>query len=161
LKYFTYELFQALNDERLDEEKMQGIERKWENNCRLYWDNFRSLSKRIPTEIYNKFSFRGFHDDRLENIKVEHTSLFHMNIHLFITGEKESWQLTFCDIRSLTYNHLNKGPVPIFHPKCDDWAYEEFLPIDDKTLSFEVLCSSGANIKIIYEDDNISMQRLI
>ncbi|WP_445486455.1 hypothetical protein [Niallia sp. 03133] len=160
MKYFTYELLTSLNNDSLSEEQLQVIEKQWENNGLLYSKVFKGLLGRIPNEIFTSFMNNEFHDYLLEKIQVEHTSLLHMNIHFILTNNEDSWKLSFTNISSLRYNHLNDSPFPIFNPEVDVWVKEELLPLDDNNLSFEVLLSSGANIQVSFKNKNIQLQKL-
>ncbi|WP_419962327.1 hypothetical protein [Psychrobacillus sp. BM2] len=42
----------------------------------------------------------------------------------------------------------------------DDWLYEELLPINESTLSFEVVLSSGGNVLLHFRDKSVSMKKL-
>ncbi len=161
MKYFTYDLLTTINNESLNEEKIEAAEQQWYNNSVLYAKNFNNLIDRLPKEVYARFKNYGFHDYQLEKLVLDHTSLLHTNIDLILQNGEENWKLSFSNISNLRFNHLNQDvPCPIFSPTIDSWEAAEFLSVDDDTLSFEVLFTSGANIQINFKNNNITMKKL-
>ncbi|ALC83105.1 MULTISPECIES: hypothetical protein [Bacillus] len=161
MKYFTYDLLTTINHEGLNEEKIEAAEQQWNNNSVLYAKTFQSLIDRLPFEVYDRFNGFGFHEYQLEKLALGHTSLLHTNIDLILENDNERWKLSFINISNFKFNHLNQGAInPIFNPTLDSWVQEEFLSVDDDTLSFEVLFASGANIQIYFKNNNITMEKL-
>lgn len=161
MKYFTYDLLKTINNESLSGGKIEEAEKQWNKNALLYSEIFNNLSDKLPIEVYNRFKNYGFHDYQLQKLEIEHTSLFHTDVHLTITDEVKAWKLSFINITSLQFKHLNTDePCPIFNPESDDWVESEFLQLDDRTLSFEVLFTSGANLQVSFINGNVLLQQL-
>ena len=93
-------------------------------------------------------------------MEIEHKSLLHSNIHLTVTSD-DTWILSFENVSFFQYRHLNyDNEQPIYNREIDDWLYEELLPLNDSTLSFEVVLSSGGNILLHFPNKLVSMKRL-
>ncbi|OEH94090.1 hypothetical protein [Bacillus solimangrovi] len=160
MKYFTYDLISTMNHGGLNREIIEEAEQQWNDNGSLYWKSYKNLINRLPTHIYNRFIKFGFHDYELEKLTIDHISLFNTNIDLILTDERKLWKLSFDDIQTFKFKHLYQNSYRIFAPTTDSWLQEEFLSVDDETISFEVLFSSGANIQIYFKDKNIKMEQL-
>ncbi|MBP3951823.1 hypothetical protein [Bacillus suaedae] len=162
MKYFTYDLLTALSNESLGEAKLDELEEEWGKNRDLYWEQYASLSNRLPKEVFQRFDTYGFHDYLLEKVVINHSNLINTTIQLTVSNEKEKWRLTFTDVFSFSFHHLNKDkPAPILSPEQDLWTREEFLPVNNKIISFEVICHSGANLKIEFKDNGISLEEVL
>ena len=158
MKYFTYDLLTLMNNESLKREIINSAEQVWINNAEEYSKIYSQLIEILPIDVFTRFSKVGFHDYKLEELNIQHQSLFHTNIELILKDERDHWKLLFKDISSFSFKHLNKNiQAPIFEPTIDTWVKEEFLPIDHNTLSFEVLFSSGANLQITFDKQNINL----
>lgn len=42
----------------------------------------------------------------------------------------------------------------------DDWGYDEFLPIDEQTLSHEILFASGSTMLIHFKNGNVFVAKV-
>ena len=145
----------STNDEDLDK-----LENQWVESAKKYKEIFSTLSNRLPQDIFERFNSWGFHDYRLIKMEIEHKSLLHSNIHLTVTSD-DTWILSFENVSFFQYRHLNyDNEKPIYNREIDDWLYEELLPLNDSTLSFEVVLSSGGNILLHFPNKLVSMKRL-
>lgn len=161
MKYFTYELLTSINNGSLEDSKLEELENTWGKNRDLYWEQFSLLSDRLPKDVYSRFNTQGFHDYLIEKVEIKHTNLLNTSIDLFVSNSEKQWKITFDNIISFNFDHLNKdNPAPIFSPEQDLWVYEELIPVNNKIISFEVLCQSGANLKVEFKDSEISIQEL-
>ncbi|WP_445506180.1 hypothetical protein [Niallia sp. 03190] len=166
MKYFLYDLLIAQNRDDISEEELNRVDKEWQRNEAEYHEVFKILSDRLPQDVFKHFSSWGFHDYRLIKIEIQHKSLRHVIVHFTIScnAEKEEdnklWMLSFEDVSFFEMQHYNyDNPTPIFHPDMDDWLYEEFIPINQSTISFEVLFSSGGNVKLRFPDKSVSIKR--
>jgi len=161
MKFFTYDLLTTINNESFNEEKIEAAELDLKNNSVLYAEIFHDLADKLPSEVYKRFKGFGFHDYQLEKLIIDHSSLLHTNIDIILENEDDRWKLSFTDISTFKLIHLNQNVLqPVFDPTLDTWAQEEFIPLDGDNLSLEVLFNSGANIQIIFNKNNITMQKL-
>lgn len=62
----------------------------------------------------------------------------------------------------ITYKHIKQFNVNYKEAEgwgdrrgFDDWGYDEFLPIDEQTLSHEILFASGSTILICFKNGNV------
>ncbi|WP_407270212.1 hypothetical protein [Radiobacillus sp. PE A8.2] len=69
--------------------------------------------------------------------------------------------MSFEKVSFSQYQHYNyDNEKSIFHREIDEWLYQEFLPIDQLTISFEVLFSSGGNVLLHFPDKSGSIKRI-
>ena len=159
MKYLEYEMHLAQNMDFLNDEELEKLNNQWMDNAKQYRNVFTTLSNRLPKDIFNRFNTWGFHDYRLIKMEIEHTSLLHLNIHITVSSD-DTWTLSFENVSFFQFQHLNyDNDKPIYNREIDDWLYEELLPIDESTLSFEVVLSSGGNILLHFSDKSISMTK--
>ena len=164
MRYFLYELFEAQNRDDVVGEALVKVDAQWEENVAAYEHVFTSIHDRLPTSIVQHFSGWGFHDSRIINIEFEQTSFLRLHVHLTISNaaarkkDEKLSRLSFQDVSHVQFQHLNaRNDASVLQLEMDDWLYEEFLPIDDNTLSFEVLLSSSANILIHFPNHGVTM----
>jgi len=166
LKYYLYDLIEAQNMDNTSEEKLIQIDKQLEQNILAYQQIFHSLKERLTPEVYEHFNGWGFHDCRLIKIEFEHKSLLNLNVNLIISNNTEKKKdekflvLSFKNVSNFHFQHLNsQNEASVFHREIDDWLYQEFLPIDNTTLSFEVIFSSGANISLHFPNNNVTLEK--
>ncbi|MEI5906642.1 hypothetical protein WAK64_06175 [Bacillus spongiae] len=161
MKYFDYDLMTSMNNGSLSEEEIEAAERQWNNNSAIYAKTFSSLIGRLPHEVYTRFKGWGFHDYELEKLAIHHTSLLDTTIDFFLKSDSDRWKLSFFNISTFHFNHLTQDTfAPIFNRTVDSWLAEEFIVVDDHTLSFEVLFLSGANIQLTLKNKNMMLEKL-
>ncbi|MEH7388279.1 hypothetical protein V7147_23200 [Bacillus sp. JJ1521] len=69
--------------------------------------------------------------------------------------------MSFNNVSFFQFQHFNyDNDKPIYNRETDDWLYEEFLPINESTLSFEVVLSSGGNILLHFPNKSVSIKKL-
>ncbi|WP_186580375.1 hypothetical protein [Aquibacillus kalidii] len=160
MEFFLYDLVVAQNIDSKSDEELEKLEDKWMKNLRKYNEIYGTLSERLPQDIFNHFNSWGFHDYQLVKMEIEHTSLLHSDIH-FTLSNNNKWRLSFEDVSFFQFKHLNyDNNTPIFNREVDSWLYEEFLPFDESTLSFEVTFSSGGNILLHFPDKSVSLKKI-
>ena len=148
------------------EEAHIQINKQWEQNHLAYQQIFLSLEDNLPSNVFQHFNGWGFHDFRLVKMDLEHKSLLKLNVNFTIANDaakkkdEKSWVLCFKNVSQFQFQHLNfQNEACVFHREIDDWLYQEFLPVDESTLSFEVLFSSGANILLHFPNNNVTLEK--
>jgi hypothetical protein len=99
----------------------------------------------------------GFHDWKLKKLDIIHSSYGTKNpveVNILISDD---------DLYKITYSGIKK--IEISYKEdiderrgFDDWGYCEFLPVNDKIFSHEILFASGASIQIHFS--KISIKRV-
>lgn len=99
-------------------------------------------------------------------MEFEHTSFLKLNVDFIISNDaaknkdEKFWILSFKNVSQFQFQHLNaRNEACVFHREIDDWLYQEFLPVDEYTLSFEVLFSSGANISLQFPNTDVTLEQ--
>ncbi|MCR8845632.1 hypothetical protein NQ117_18265 [Paenibacillus sp. SC116] len=167
MKYFPYDQYIAQHTETTSDEELEQIEQRWQQNGKQYSEIYQSLAERLPEEVYRHFSKLGFHGYRLLKVDVEHESLLRSNAHFTLSRNGDNienspqWMLSCDNISFFQFEHHNyDNPRPIMHPEKDNWLFEEFTPVDESTISLEVLFESGGNIRIHFPDRSIRIERI-
>lgn len=160
MKYLSYDALVALSMDCTSEEELQRLEEESSKNGKAYKNVFKMLVNRLPKPVFDRFSVWGFHDYELVKVEFQHTSLLHTDIVFTLSGSDE-WILKFKDTSFYQFRHLNyHNERPVFSREYDGWLFEEFLPIDDAMLSFEVAFSSGASMLIHFPDGAVSIEKV-
>ena len=160
MKYLVYDLHVAQNMGGTNDEELDKLDNQWIENANNYKEVFNTLADRLPPDIFKRFNSWGVHDYRLLKMEIEHKSLLHSNVHLTVSSN-DVWILSFENVSYFQFQHLNyDNEKSIYNRETDDWLYEEFLPINESTLSFEVVLSSGGNILLHFPDQSVSMKKL-
>ena len=166
MKYYLYNLCEAQNMDNTSEEELIQIDKQWQQNVLAYQQIFHNLKERLTPEVYEHFNDWGFHDSRLIKIEFEHKSLLNLNVNLIISNDaankkdEKFWILSFENVSNFHFQHLNsQNEASVFHREFDNWLYQEFLPVNNTTLSFEVIFSSGANISLHFPNNNVTLEK--
>lgn len=153
--------------DNISDEEFNRNNRQWQVNVAKYQVIFKTLSDRLPYDVFKHFNSWGFHDYRLTKMEFEHKSLLDLNVHFTISSDIENienekqWVLSFKNVSLYNYRHHNhENEKSIFNREIDDWLYQEFLPINKSTISFEVIFSSGANVLLHFPNKSISIKRI-
>lgn len=167
MKYYLYDLLLAQNMDNVSDEEFNHNDRQWQQNVEKYQEIFKTLTDRLPHDVFEHFSSWVFHDYRLKKMELEHKSLIDLNVHFTVSNDVEDkeneklWVLSFEKVSFYNYQHHNyDNGKSIFNREIDDWLYQEFLPINQLTLSFEVLFSSGGNVLLHFPNNSVSIKRI-
>lgn len=88
MRYFTYELFLAQNDENMSLIEEEKIQEQWNQNLIEYRLAYKALANRVSNDVYQHFSGWGFHDYHLLSFELEHEeSLRKMNLKLTLSND--------------------------------------------------------------------------
>ncbi len=159
MKYFTDQLWSDMNDE--DEQIRKHAETKWEDNSKAYWARFgQSVRERLPKRVSQCHSAVGFHDSELIKIDISQgaqRAKYHVTvtIHLLLQGGK--WIIQYKNVSKISFDYFTDGGTM---SGLDDWGYDEFLDVDEKLLSHEILFASGTTLLIHFPDKNVSIKKL-
>ncbi|MFD1738460.1 hypothetical protein ACFSCX_18210 [Bacillus salitolerans] len=167
MKYYLYDLLLAQNMDNISDEEFNLNDRKWQQNVEKYQEIYKTLADRLPHDVFEHFNSWGFHDYRLKKMEMEHKSLIDLNVHFTVSNDVEDkeneklWVLSFEKVSYYKYQHHNYDNVKsMFNREIDDWLYQEFLPINQSTISFEVLFSSGGNVLLHFPNNSVSIKRI-
>ncbi|KOF55782.1 MULTISPECIES: hypothetical protein [Clostridium] len=157
MRYFTDELWEEINCGV--KERREIAEKKWDKNAEEYRAVFNNIRYRFSKKflkIYEKEA--NFHDYKLKEIKINHDKYGFkdpVKISLIINNEINTWQMDYTKIKKISLNYNKIGDIlsrnKEFYVGFDDLSYDEFLEVDDKTLSHEILFASGATLLIKFE----------
>lgn len=152
MKFYTYELWQKLNSEVLEERKnARDILAK---NGQEYFEIFQAIKDKLPKYFIRKYiKYNGFHDFQLENIEIYNQVKKLNSIKILISKDNERFQICYSDITnlSITYN-ISKVQLGIRDDKgFDSWGYSEFSELRDREFTHEILFASGATILIHFK----------
>ncbi len=153
--------------DNISDEEFDRSNRQLQQNLAEYQEIFKTLSKRLPHDIFKHFNYWGFHDYRLIKMELVHKSLLDLNVHFTISNDTENkedekiWILSFEKVSFYNYQHHNyDNEKSICQREIDNWLFREFLPINQTTLSFEVLFESGGNVLLHFPDKSVSIKRI-
>ena len=160
LRYFTYDLFLAQNNEYMSPKEEEVVQERWNQHMLEYRSSYKQLAERLPQDVFHHFAGWGFHDYQLLSFELDHKSLREMNLKLTLNSDDgmENSILLFKDVSWFEYHHENYyNKKSVMNRDQDVWLYEEFLTFDPYTLSFEVIFSSGASIAIKFPNNCVSI----
>lgn len=160
MKYLLFDRHVALNMGCTNEGELQRLEEEESKDTKAYRNIFKMLVNRLPRPVFDRFSGWGFHDYELVKVEIQHTSLLRTDVILTLSGSDE-WKLSFKDTSLFQFRHLNyHNENPALSRELDIWLFEEFLPVDDAMLSFEVTFSSGGNLLIHFPNGSVSIDKV-
>ena len=119
-------------------------DRQWEEQNRQYEQAFREISHRFPKRFLKEYYKYFMHDYIVKDMALERRELktrycYDLTIRLLDYYDKDIEHiLLFQNVDNLRTNMTFH-----FAGNCD-WIYNEFLAVDDKRLSFEVLLFSDS-----------------
>ncbi|MGE6228447.1 hypothetical protein [Paenibacillus chitinolyticus] len=156
MKYFKQELWQEMNTG--DITLMQKAEEEWNQNSKQYWDQYKLLENKLPKEIFDFFKQKDFHDFRLKEYKIIHHKYGEgtpVNLHLLLTNDEETWLLEYSSIKKMKIDFETEELRGF-----DDFGYQEFLEVDEETISHEILFASGAQVLIHFQRNSIRISQI-
>lgn len=160
MRYFTDELWEGINSQLRVQRDM--AEKQWEENVNIYAEIFEKLKSRLSKKFLNIYTKENeFHDYTLKNIEVIHGPYGYkdpVKVIITIYNEDYEWEIIYINIYkiSLEYNRINYNTRRQFKYGFDDYKYDEFLEINEKILSHEILFGSGATFLVQFEKISIN-----
>ncbi|AJA46847.1 hypothetical protein CPAST_c07470 [Clostridium pasteurianum DSM 525 = ATCC 6013] len=161
MKYFTDELWCGINSE--SEKERESASDKWEINLEEYCNIFENVKKLLPKKFLKIYMDQeGFHDYNLKNFEIIHGENGYkdpVSVSIVISNKEHTWNIIYNKIKKIAINYEQE--FDIYERKrrkyrgFDDYGYDEFFQIDEKTLSHEILFASGATILVHFEKISI------
>lgn len=162
MKYFTFELWSKLNSS--SQEERDKADFGWEKNSKEYSAIFETIKFRFSQRFLKTYLINhGFHDFQIKNIVFTHKEYGFKNpisIVVYITDNENTFKITYKCVKKFDVNYEEDGEDWHARRGFDDWGYDEFLPIDEQTLSHEILFASGSNILIHFKNNNIFVTKV-
>jgi len=162
MRYFTDELWSGINSDLQEERKKAKLQ--WEKNDREYSEIFKTVKELLPKKFLKIYEQEyGFHDYELKNFEVLHGEKGYKDpvaISIVITDNIKTWNIVYKKIKKITLNY--KQQPDLFNRKrrtydgFDDYGYDEFFKVNEKTFSHEILFASGATILVHFEKITIN-----
>ncbi len=161
MKYFTDSLWSTINKGSEAERNQAWAE--WDKNMQEYTPIFESIKPRLSKKflkIYMKN--HGFHDYRIKNMFLNHKEYGLKNpvsLEIYVTNDSKIYKITYKRIKKFCMDYNEKEGNDALKG-MDDWGYDEFLPVDDQTLSHEILFASGAAILIHFMNGSVFIEKV-
>ena len=154
MKYFTADLWNKIQYP----ETYAEASSQWDINLAEYMKVYNSIKHRLPTEFLNTYhQYEGFHDYHLESIKVNnYENKSDPSVEIIISEFGNSFLITYKDVSRFRTSY-EKGNWAGF----DDWGYDEFLPVDNKYLTHEILFASGSSILLQFKNRSITIEKIV
>lgn len=165
MKYFKYELWGKMNSE-IESERLFA-EQEWEKNIKEYFVQFQMLKDRLPKSFRKLYMINnGFHDLHPKKIEVINTDYGFgkcgnkdsVSIKIVLNDRNIQWELQYKNIKKLQIQYQAVNDINELRKGFNDFGYDEFLAVDDKILSHEILFASGSMILIHF--GRISVKKL-
>lgn len=163
MRYYTDELWSRINSKIKEERENASLQ--WDKNDAEYSEIFKDVKELLPKKFLRIYLQEyGFHDYKLKNFEVIHGEEGYKDpvaVSIVITNTEKTWNIIYKKIKKIEVNYEQQPDV--FKRKkrrtyegFDDYGYDEFFQIDEKTLSHEILFASSATILIHFEKISIS-----
>ena len=164
MRYFTNELWNGINSNSEDERKKAELQ--WDKNDKEYYEIFKIVKGLLPKKFMKIYEQEyGFHDYKLRNFEVIHGEEGYVDpveFSIVITNGDNVWNIVYKKIKKISINYEQQSDMikrkKRVYEGFDDYGYDEFFQIDEKTLSHEILFASGATILIHFEKISILPQ---
>lgn len=161
MKYFTDELWRGINSESVEERESAST--KWDNNLEEYCQIFEKIKKLLPKKFLKIYMEQeGFHDYNLKNFEIIHGEIGYRDpvaVSIVITNTEHTWNISYNKIKKIAINYEQESDICERKRKkyrgFDDYGYDEFFQIDEKTLSHEILFASGATVLVYFQKISI------
>ena len=163
MRYFTDKLWSDINSE--SQEVREKANLQWEKNDEEYYKIFENVKEKLPKKFLKIYRQQyGFHDYELKNFEIIHDDKGHKDpvaVNIIISNPEQTWSISYEKIKKIQINY--ELQPDIFgrkrrreHRGFDNYGYNEFFEIDEKTLSHEILFASGATILVQFEKISIN-----
>lgn len=161
MRCFTNELWSKFNSTSQKERDEADIE--WDNNSKIYFEVFEKVKVRLSQKFLKAYlSNHGFHDFQIKNIVLtqkEYGLKNPVSVDIYITDSVNTFKITYKCIKRFCVDYQGaEGWAD--RRGFDDWGYDELLPVDEQTLSHEILFASGSTILIHFKNNNIFVSKV-
>jgi hypothetical protein len=157
MQYFTGELWSKIGSPCKTERDEAHIEFKM--GSAAYWAAFKKIEDRFSKKFLTTYHKNyGFNDFKLIDISVSQRPDRHSNpltVILRVRDGEQTFRITYKRVSHFEVKYQQNNGCQGF----DDWGYDEFLPMDDQTLSHEILFASGATILVHFKNGNIFVEK--
>lgn len=157
MKYYTKELWGNVNNE--NEEIRIDADKQWIDNSNCYSIVYNEVKNKLQKRFINIYEKElGFHDWKVKALNINQKFIKRksiMEVEIIITKDLKIYQISFIGIEKINIEYGKDFSI------CEgfgDWGYSEILTNEDKTISFEILFSSGATFLIHFK--KISIEKL-
>ena len=174
MKYFTSDLWSMLQD--ID--KQDEADKKWEENIIEYQKQFNLIKNRFSKKTLGILEKESMHDANLHSFEIVDRNTLNsvinkiyrpkrniknpMSVTIRMYTESYLYTLNYTKVRDI--KTLFKSEGDLFSPYLGDfgdWGYSEFSSIDESLLCHEILFSSGAEIRIVFERLYICRKKIV
>ena len=154
MRYLMYTLYEKACDpcETVTQEK-------WDLQYKRWKEALKECQSRFPKRFLKEYSKNDFHDNVIESVKITRQQSSQKKKYFLERVVRDNYTintqhvLVFEDVKNIhstiEFNCFSG---------CCDWIYAEFLPIDEKHLSFEVILFS--NSVLYFEFKKMHYQKL-
>lgn len=144
MRYYTDELRSGVNNDSKEERVKEDL-----HGIKMLMSMLKYLKE------------HAFHDYQLKNLKVVHGVVgykYPVEVSIVITDGFNSWNIVYKKIKkiSINYEHEIDNSKRRKYRGFDDYGYDEFFQINEKTFSHEIFFASGATILIHFEKIHIN-----
>ena len=160
MKYYTYELWSGGYD--CYKEQKEKVHLQWIKNDEEYSKIFVTVKELLPKKFMKIYlKEHGFHDYQLRNFEIIHGKEGYIDpvaVSMDITDGYNSWNIVYKKIKKISINYEQDidNSKRRLYSGFDNYGYDEFFQIDEKTFSHEILFASGATILIHFEKIQIN-----
>jgi hypothetical protein len=138
MKYFTLELLDKSNS--TIESEREIADKLWMENLEMYWNNFEKYEDRLPYRFVKEYSTHAFHDYNIESInfyKDEGKRKDTFNVELIIRYDDKRYLIKYINVTKYNIDLSIKNNI-----QTNVLLYSEIIPVDDATISHEILMSN-------------------
>ncbi|EGW39340.1 hypothetical protein [Desulfosporosinus sp. OT] len=156
MEYFTEDLWNRINSSDFDEKKKARDQ--WKLNDEAYTIKFQSLEARFSKKAFDFFKRSSLHDSSLNDIVIEHKEFGRakkITVSIILTDQERVWTITYKKVSKISVDYVKKKGLYNNQKGFDDFGYDEFLDVDEDTLSHEILFASGAKSLVHFANKNI------
>lgn len=162
MRYFTDELWSKLNSDSQKERDEAFFE--WDKNNKAYSEIFDLVKFRLSQKFLRMYlGNHGFHDFQIKNIVLTHKEYGFKNpisLEIYVTDSVNTFKITYKCIKKFYVNYEEIEEDWSARRGFDTWGYDEFIPVDEQTLSHEILFASGSTILIHFKNNNIFVTKI-
>lgn len=159
MKYFTGELCGRINSESITEREQARLE--WKQNDEVYSKVFENVKPMLTKKFLKMYLIaHGFHDCEFlsfEVIQPKRWANDPITVRIVISNRESKFTHTYKKVKKIRMNYDSEERMSKWG--IDTWRYDEFLLVDDKQLTHEILFASGATIFIQFENKKLFIDR--
>jgi hypothetical protein len=103
-------------------------------------------------------------DDKQDGSKTVHSwfypKILLISVDIYVTDDIDTYKITYKCIKkfNVSFEEIEQGWSG--RRGFDTWGYSEFLPVNEQTLSHEILFASGSTILVHFKNNNIFIEKI-